>query len=114
MRRRSPWLPWLFGIVSIAVLWMLSTMPQSVRDGVQFVIIMIGLVAFVVNVEVPLIGTSISLGYAAGLLVYLSLDSSQSFPALLIVAVGGLLGGLLRAWWRVRDEYGAFLHFDRS
>src|SRR5262249_48919159 len=78
------------------------------------VIVMIGFIAFVVNVEVPLYGDAISLGYAAGLLVYLSLDTAQPFPSLLIIALGGLLGGLLRAWWRVREQYGTILHFDRS
>ncbi len=116
MRRRSPaaWLPWLLGILSILVLWMLSQETLAVHNSPQFVIIMIGLIAFVVNVEVPLHGDAMSLGYAAGLLVYLTLDTSQPFPALLVIALGGLLGGLLRAWWRVREQYGSILHFDRS
>src|SRR5258708_34431494 len=116
MRRRSPaaWLPWLLGILSILVLWMLSQETLAVHNSPQFVIIIVGLIAFVVNVEVPLHGDAMSLGYAAGLLVYLTLDTSQPFPPLLVIAFGGRLGGLPRPWWRVRGPSASSVHFNPS
>lgn len=116
MRRRSPapWFPWLFGLVSVVTLWFLSKEVLIAHISPQLVVVMIGLVAFVVNVEVPLHGDAISLGYAAGLLVYLTLDSDHPFPALLTITIGALSGGVLRALWRVREQYHSVLHFDRA
>src|SRR5258708_33126979 len=116
MRRRSPaaWLPWLLGILSILVLWMLSQETLAVHNSPQFGIIMIGLIAFVVNVEVPLHGDAMSLGYAAGLLFYLTLDTSQPFPALLVIVLGELLSGRRLAWPRGRQQYGSIVHCHRS
>ncbi len=112
MIRRSPtpWLPWLLGMLTLLAL--VSVAPQ--RPVTFFIdprisIVMIGLVAFVVNVEVPLLRDSISLGYAAGLLVYLSLGRAEgSYEAFGVIAIGAMMGGLLRALWIVFENQRGF------
>src|SRR5258706_4299176 len=100
-RSPAPWLPWLLGTISlVALLSLFASSPVLVYGDPRISIIFIALVAFVVNVEVPLVGDSISLGYAAGLMVYLILRQPENDPEVfVIIAVGALLGGALRSWW---------------
>ncbi len=114
-RSPAPWLPWLLGVVTLLALS--SVAPQ--RPIILFIdprisIIMVGVVAFVVNVEVPLQGNSISLGYAAGLLIYLSLGrTAGAYEALAVIALGSLMGGILRAWWITREGSRYGVRFTR-
>src|SRR2546423_515940 len=111
--RRSPvpLLPLLLGVLTLLALYasLAASALEPTKDP-RLDIIFIGLVAFVVNVELPLIGDSISLGYAAGLLIYLILGNSPS-DAFGVITVGAILGGLLRAGWigRVQPNYRQFV-----
>src|SRR6266850_1138212 len=115
MTRRSlaPWLPWLLGTLTLLAL--ASTVPQrpvTLHVDPRISIIMIALVSFVVTVEVPLVGDAISLGYAAGLMVYLILGRNDgSYESFGVIVIGALLGGALRAWWRARESGGGFHAF---
>ncbi|MEP7286660.1 MAG: GAF domain-containing protein [Chloroflexota bacterium] len=116
MIRRSPapWLPWLLGVLTILfIVNMTMSGLLSLHTDPQIAIIMIGLVAFIVTVEVPLQGDSISLGYAAGFLVYLSMGiPEQNYEAFGVMAIGGAAGGLLRAFWDNRES-GLMWRFHR-
>src|SRR4051794_7661464 len=103
-RRTVIWLPWLLGALTLLVL------ANMIPDGVNLLnvtpqlIIMVGVVAFMANVEVPLQGDGISLGYPAALLTYLTINGvGHKYEAFGAVAVGGAIGGLLRALWRNRE-----------
>src|SRR5262245_33663147 len=106
MTRRllAPWLPWLLGTLTLLAL--ASIVPQRLLTfhvDQRISIIMIALVGFVVNVEVPLVGDAISLGYAAGLMVYVILGRNDGvYEAFGVIVIGATLGGALRAWWRAR------------
>ena len=108
MIRRSPtpWLPWLLGMLTLlALVGVAPQRPVNFYIDPRISIVMIGLVAFVVNVEVPLLRDSISLGYAAGLLIYLNLGRVEgSYEAFGVIAIGALMGGLLRALWIVYES----------
>src|SRR5690349_3399697 len=101
MTRRSPgpWLPWLLGAITFVLLaLLLRSSPFIMVTDPRITIIMIGLVVFVVNIEVPLVGDSISVGYAAGLLAYLSMAQYEStYEAFGVIIFGGAIGGLIRA-----------------
>ncbi len=115
MTRRSlaPWLPWLLGTLTLLAL--ASNAPQrpvTLHVDPRISIIMIALVGFVVNVEVPLVGDAISLGYAAGLMIYLILGRNDGvYEAFGVIAIGATVGGALRAWWSAREAGGGFRAF---
>src|SRR5260221_1735366 len=100
--------PWLLGLIAILILLNMATTDPSATHIIhpRVFIITMGLVAFVVNVEVPLQGDAISLGYAAGLLMYL-IVGDYGFETFASIAAGGAIGGLLRACWRRRAESGS-------
>lgn len=106
-RSPAPWLPWALGLLTLLAL---ATRVPREEVAALYVdprvsIIMIGLVAFIVNVEVPLLRDSISLGYAAGLMVFLALGHpNRAFEAFTIIAIGSVLGGAIRAWWLARQS----------
>src|SRR5512141_1236413 len=104
-RSPAPWLSWLLGLLTLLALFGLASPHPVLHTDPRLSIVMIAVVAFVVNVEVPLSGHSISLGYAAGLLVLLTLgDSASLFESLAVTGLGGLLGGLLRGIWISRES----------
>ncbi len=109
MSRRSPapWVPWVLGVLMLTILLSVPARMSNVTSfpDPQIAIIMIGLVAFVTNVAVPLQGDAISLGYAAGLLVLLSQHVRGTDPIVYaVIAIGGFIGGLLRALWWTRER----------
>src|SRR3954452_14812959 len=104
-RRTVIWLPWLLGALTLLVL------ANMIPDGVNLLqvtpqlIIMIGVVAFMANVEVPLQGDGISLGYPAALLTYLTIGGAgHNYEAFGVITIGGAIGGLLRALWHNREQ----------
>lgn len=105
-RSPAPWLPWLLGILTILVMIGTVSHIQPIPSiDPRIGVIMIGLVAFIVAVEVPLQGHAISLGYAAGLLAYLILGvPGATLEAFAVMAIGGAAGGLLRAIWQLRQS----------
>ena len=104
-RSPAPWLPWLLGFLTILVLMGMVPHNSLVWPvDPQIGVIMVGLVAFIVAVEIPFPGHAISLGYAAGLLAYLILGiRDATLEAFGVMAIGGASGGLLRAIWQTRQ-----------
>jgi hypothetical protein len=94
-------MPWLLGALTALVLVGVAPQPPfPIAIDLQTAAILIGLVAFIVNVQVPLIGDSISLGYSAGLMTFLIAGRPDSlYETLVVTVIGGVGGGLLRAWW---------------
>jgi signal transduction histidine kinase len=115
---RLPWLVWGLGLLTIVILITFAGHPDLSFDP-RVAIAMIGLVAFLVIVEVPLQNVGLSLGYPAGLLTLLILGTPEgfSFVALMVIALGGLSGGILRTIWRYRESRrmapGLHWSFDR-
>src|SRR5579871_2550519 len=107
MNRRSivPWLLFLLTALTLyetlSALWAgAAIQPLDLR----YFIIMAGFIAFIVNVHMPLQGDSLSLGYGAGLLAYLTLsDPQQVYMAFSAITLGSVGGGLLRAGWHSRQ-----------
>src|SRR5258708_1223084 len=107
MIRRSI-VPWLLGLLTALTLYVtLSGLWSGAAFqplDLRYFIIMAGFIAFIVNVEMPLQGDGLSLGYGACLLAYLTLsDPQQVYMAFSAIALGSVGGGLLRAWWRRRE-----------
>ncbi len=105
VNRRAP-VPWLLGVITILAL--VSTL--SLRSSAMIVdapisLIMIGLVALFVNIEVPLAGSVIGFSYAAALLVFLSLTQRNSAPdAFGVIFVGAVIGGAVQAERHTREQ----------
>jgi signal transduction histidine kinase len=107
MTRRSATLSYVLGIITVLLLLNTNSFRpnEPVTWDPQITIAMMGFVAFVVNVEVPLLGATLSLGYAASLLVYLCFgQADHNFRVYLTLFVGGAAGGFMRALWQNRDE----------
>src|SRR5258706_8622671 len=95
------WLPWLLGALTILIL------ANMIPDGItplhsppQLIIIMISVLAFMANIEVPLHANGISLDLPAALLTYLTVGASGYLhETFLVIAIGGAVGGVFLALW---------------
>src|SRR5579859_4693391 len=102
-------------MAALALYFLFVSSSQLLHQSPQLLVVMVGFVSFVVNVEVPLEGDAISLGYAAGLLIYFVLgEMPDPAEAFVVIALGGLIGGLLRGAWRLHEQAQGQRRYRRS